>query len=191
MPSSPGMNRFGGEIAPADDSIANCGRVEPFALSAEFQGVPQLDHALAVCATRAQNCAPPSAREDCLLRSPPMKTVLRKRRRRRGGKRGSSGAHRRVEVGGSDREHPGRLRGSGLRAARPWKVDGESRHEAARRRASRRRTAITSIKACGILCHRAFLNSTASSARIACSMRSNATPATSPACSLSSPWLDE
>jgi hypothetical protein len=44
---------------------------------------------------------------------------------------------------------------------------------------------------CGTLCHRAFLSSTASSARIACSMRSNATPANMPACSLSSTWLDE
>lgn len=42
MPSSPGMKQIRGEIAPANDAIASCGRVEALALSAEFQGVPQL-----------------------------------------------------------------------------------------------------------------------------------------------------
>lgn len=189
MPSSPGMKqirrrRLRQHATQLQVAIAEMPSRCP-RRSKEFHNSEQ---AQAACASHAQSCAlgarrtlaPASFHEDCSSQTTP----------RRGGKevvRRACG----VEAGGSDRNHRSRPRGSTFRRAPSEGYPGGqvARLSAAALRAGGQ-PSVRSSNA-GPLCHRAFLSSTASRARIACSTRSNATPATSPACSLSSPWLNE
>jgi hypothetical protein len=87
MPSSSGMKQIRrGEIAPANDAIANRGRVEAFASSTGVQGVPKLRARASSLRHARAKLRALAAREVFLLRSPSMKTVLCKRHRRRRGR---------------------------------------------------------------------------------------------------------